>query len=88
MLVVDVDDLKLAGPKKHLEEGEPLITSKLNVEGTLPASGMKVLGCLLIAYERCIDDGVKAFTCPSKAACKAAEGKVDAVSEHVKNKSK
>ncbi len=58
LLVIYVDDLKLAGPKQNLKAGWDLIRSKITTEDPTAASGTKFLGCMHTSYERYVLDGV------------------------------
>ena len=62
MLVIYVDDLKLAGPAKNLKEGWALIRSKITAEEPTAASGTKFLGAMHTSYDRIIKDGTNPIT--------------------------
>ena len=67
MLVIYVDDLKLAGPAQNLKEGWALIRSKITAEEPTAASGTKFLGTMHTSYDRIILDGANPITGISKS---------------------
>ena len=62
MLVIYVDDLKLAGPTKNLKEGWTLIRSKITTDEPTAASGTRFLGAVHTSYTATIKDGTNPIT--------------------------
>ena len=60
LLVVYVDDLKMAGPESNIKQGWTLLRSKLDLE---PETGLGLyLGCQLVRGETKLKDGAKVST--------------------------